>query len=111
MRTYECVYILDASLDDSTIKEKSKRFGEIIASRGGEVTGVDPWGKRKLAYPIKKRHEGTYTLLRFTGDNDILAELNRVFRFDDAVLRHMIIVDDHPRPAAAEAPATETAEE
>lgn len=111
MRAYECVYILDASLDESTVNEKAGRFGEIITSRGGEVHLVNQWGKRKLAYPIKKRFEGAYTLMKFTGDNDILAELNRVFRFDDAVLRHMIIVDAHPQPAETPASTSETAEE
>ena len=96
MRLYECIYILDPSLDEAAVKEKTDRFGEIITSRKGSVSKVDLWGKRKLAYPIEKRHEGIYTVMNFSGDKEILAELNRVFRFDDAVLRHLIIVDAHP---------------
>lgn len=98
MRAYECVYILDPSLEELAVKEKTDRFNEIVTSRNGKVHKVDLWGKRKLAYPIAKRFEGIYTLMKFSGDNDILAELNRIFRFDDAVLRHLIVIDENPQP-------------
>lgn len=107
MRAYECIYILDPALEELAVKEKTGKFNEIVTSRGGAVGRVDLWGKRKLAYPIEKRFEGSYILMRFTGDNAILAELNRVFRFDDQVLRHLIVVDENP---AATAPA-ETADQ
>ena len=96
MRAYECVYILDPALEEPAIKEKEDRLREIVTSRKGIVHKVDIWGKRRLAYPINKIHDGTYAVAKFTGDNDILAELNRVFRFDDAILRHMIVVDENP---------------
>ncbi|HSG29795.1 MAG TPA: 30S ribosomal protein S6 [Candidatus Krumholzibacterium sp.] len=101
MRAYECVYILDPSLEELAVKEKTERFNEIITSRGGVVRSVDNWGKRKLAYPIEKKFEGIYNLMKFSGDNDILNELNRIFRFDDVVLRHLIVVDDKPAGEAA----------
>ncbi|HER44522.1 MAG TPA: 30S ribosomal protein S6 [Candidatus Eisenbacteria bacterium] len=96
MRTYECVYILDPSLEELAVKDKTEKFKEIVTSRGGTVHKVDLWGKRKLAYPIAKRFEGSYILMSFEGDNEILAELNRVYRFDDMVLRHLIVIDDNP---------------
>jgi small subunit ribosomal protein S6 len=96
MRAYECVYILDPSLEELAIKGKTDKFGEIITSRKGTVHKVDLWGKRKLAYPISKKFEGNYILMKFSGDNKILTELNRVFRFDDEVLRHLIVVDSNP---------------
>jgi len=102
MRNYECVYILVPTLDESAIKEKKSRFDEIVTSRGGTVGTVNEWGKRKLAYPIKKFQEGYYIVSKFTGNNDILDELNRVFRFDDQVIRHMIVIDDNPEPVKAE---------
>jgi small subunit ribosomal protein S6 len=106
MRAYECVYILDPTLEELAVKEKRDRFCEIVTSRSGSVQRVDSWGKRKLAYPIKKRAEGVYTLMKFSGDNAILAELNRVFRFDDAVLRHLIVLDAVPVAAAADTERT-----
>ena len=105
MRAYECVFILDPTLEETAVKEKTDRFSEIITSRSGAVHAVDLWGKRRLAYPIEKRAEGIYTLLKFIGDNAILTELNRVFRFDDAVLRHLIVIDEEPSPQPSESPA------
>jgi len=98
MRAYECVYILDPALDESAVNEKSDKFSEIVKSRKGSITSMNQWGKRKLAYPINKSFEGIYTLMKFQGDNAILTELNRVFRFDDKVLRHLIVLEEHPEP-------------
>lgn len=96
MRAYECVYILNPALEEPAIKEKENRLREIVTSRKGVVHKVEIWGKRRLAYPIDKIQEGTYAVAKFTGGNDVLAELNRVFRFDDGILRHMIVVDENP---------------
>jgi small subunit ribosomal protein S6 len=96
MRAYECVYILNPALEEPAIKEKENRLREIVTSRSGVVHKVESWGKRRLAYPIDKIQDGTYVLAKFTGDNARLAELNRVFRFDDGILRHMIVVDENP---------------
>ncbi len=107
MRAYECIYILDPALDEQAVKEKAAKYSEIIASRQGQITSVDQWGKRKLAYPIKKLYEGHYTFIRFSGDSEILKELGRVFRFDDAVLRNLIVLEEHPKqPEAGKAPAS-----
>ena len=106
MRAYECIYILEPALDEQAVKEKATKYSDIITSRHGQITSVEQWGKRKLAYPIKKLYEGHYTFIRFTGDTEILKELGRVFRFDDAVLRHLIVVEEHPKqPDAGKAPA------
>lgn len=110
MRSYECVYILDPSLEEAVVKEKTDRFNEIITSRNGVVHRVDNWGKRKLAYPINKRFEGIYNLVKFAGDNAILDELNRIFRFDDVVLRHLIVIDDNPVTQEVAGTADETME-
>lgn len=98
MRVYECTYILNPTLEENAVAEKAERFSEIVTSRKGTVHDIDRWGKRRLAYPINKLQEGIYTMMRFSGDNDILKELNRVFRFDDNVIRHLIVVDENPPP-------------
>jgi small subunit ribosomal protein S6 len=110
MRAYECVYIIDPTLEEQAIKEKEAKLREIVTSRKGAVHKVDNWGKRRLAYPINKFYEGTYTVVKFTGSNDILAELNRVFRFDDGILRHMIVVDSDPIPLKPSEKAQQRAE-
>lgn len=101
MRAYECVYILDPAVDESAVKAEADKFSEIVTSRKGSIRSINQWGKRRLAYPINKSFEGIYTLMKFQGNNDILTELNRVFRFDDKVLRHLIIVEEHPEPEDA----------
>ncbi len=110
MRTYECVYILDPSLEETAVTEKTSRFNEIITSRNGTVEKIDIWGKRRLAYPIAKKFEGIYILMKFHGNSEILTELDRIYRFDDAVLRHLITVDDNPPPVDVEAAADEVRE-
>ena len=107
MRSYECIYILDPSLDEQTVRDKATKFGEVVTSRQGVIQNLDQWGKRKLAYPIKKRFEGFYTFMRFSGTTEILQELNRVFRFDEQVIRHMIIVEERPKQTEAPKPAAE----
>lgn len=102
MRNYECVYILAPTLDDTSLKEENEKFNEVVTSRNGSVHSLDSWGKRKLAYPIKKFQEGFYFLMKFSGDNEVLEELNRLFRFDDQVLRHLIVVDENPVPEKKE---------
>jgi small subunit ribosomal protein S6 len=99
MQSYECIYILDPTLDEQAVRDKAAKFGEVITSRTGVIQSVDFWGKRKLAYPIKKRFEGFYTFVRFSGGADILQELNRVFRFDEHIIRHLIVVEERPKPA------------
>ncbi len=110
MRAYECVYILDPSLEEAAVRDKTEKFNEIIKSRKGTVHRVDNWGKRKLAYPINKKFEGIYNLVKFSGDNDILNELNRIFRFDEVVLRHLIVIDDKPVSQVSTASTEKTME-
>jgi small subunit ribosomal protein S6 len=107
MRSYECIFILDPSLDEQTVRDKAAKFSEVVTSRQGVVHNLDQWGKRKLAYAIKKRHEGFYTFMRFSGTTEILQELNRVFRFDEHVVRHMIVVEERPRQPEAPKAAPE----
>ncbi len=107
MRAYECIYIVNPTLDEQAVKDKAAKMSEIITSRQGQVTSVDQWGKRRLAYPIEKIFEGYYTFIRFNGSSEILKELDRVFRFDETVLRHSIVVEERPKPAEAPKPPAE----
>jgi small subunit ribosomal protein S6 len=94
MRAYECLFILVPSLEESEISGHLDRFAEIITSRGGLINKKDIWGKRRLAYAIDEYVEGIYILFKFSGNNEILDELKRVFRYDSVIIRHMIILDD-----------------
>lgn len=91
MRKYETLYILQPSLDDEAVKANIEKFKGVIENGGGVVENVDLWGKRKLAYEIKKQSEGIYILINFNADSELPKELDRIFRISDDVIRHLII--------------------
>jgi len=91
MRKYETLFILHPSLDEEAVKANIEKFKGVIESNGGIVDNVDFWGKRKLAYDIKKVSQGYYTLVNFSAEPELPKELDRVFRIADSVIRHIII--------------------
>jgi len=93
MRKYETIFILNPSFDEETVKVNIEKFKGVIENGGGTVDNVDFWGKRKLAYEIKKVGEGFYTLFSFTAGPELPKELDRVFRITDGVIRHIIVVE------------------
>ena len=91
MRKYETIFILNPLFDEETVKANIEKFKGVIENGGGTVDNVDFWGKRKLAYEIKKVGEGFYTLFSFTAGPELPKELDRVFRITDGVIRHIIV--------------------
>jgi len=88
-RTYEAVYIFDSALEDAAINEKLDRFHGML-SAAGDVS-VEHWGRRQLAYTIKKRENGYYAIARFDLNNvTVLPEYERALKLDDGVLRYLI---------------------
>lgn len=92
MPKYESVVIFDNLLTEEEVNSLQDRIKDIINKDGGEVTRVDFWGKKRLAFDIKKKREGYYTLFYFTTPNSskILKELERFCQIEEKVLRHMI---------------------
>lgn len=91
MKAYELLFFLAPSIDEETRAGVMKRIEETIAGGNGSIDNVDEWGKRKLAYEIDGMTEGDYTLIDFHADPAHIAELDRVLRITDAVVRHMIV--------------------
>ncbi len=89
-----CCSLLTPSLDPETRLAVMKRIDTTIAEGAGKVDSVDEWGKRKLAYEINDLTDGDYTLINFHADPTQIAELDRVLRITDAVVRHMIVRRD-----------------
>ena len=94
MRTYELVYIFDTALTDEQVGEKLEKFHKQITGAGGEITAVDQWGKRQLAYPIKKKTSGNYVVVQFAAETEPLPELERVLKLDDDVMRYLIVLNE-----------------
>jgi len=94
MRAYETMYIIKPELDEEQTDAVIEKFKTLIEKNGGEITKIDKWGKRKLAYEIKHNREGFYVLMEYNGEADTIAELDRVFRITDEVIKHMIVRED-----------------
>lgn len=91
MRSYETIFILSPEINDEVRPSYIEKFKNLIAEKGGEVTNVDEWGKRKLAYEIDKKNEGYYVLMNFNGDVEVPHELERVYKITDGVMRYLIV--------------------
>ena len=90
---YEAVYILDPAMNEEQIAAMVEKFKKVVEANG-TVSEVEEWGKRRLAYPINDLMEGYYVLMTFTAAAAIPAEMDRVFRITDGVMRSMIICKD-----------------
>ena len=90
---YEAMYILDPALSEEAIAALVAKFKGVVEANG-TVTEVDEWGKRRLAYPINDLMEGYYVLMTFNAAAAVPAELDRVFRITDGVMRSMIVCKD-----------------
>jgi small subunit ribosomal protein S6 len=91
MREYELVVIVQPDLDEGAFTEVVNRVSGWVKDSGGEVTKTDIWGKRQLAYPIRKQTEGQYVLLNLKLANTANAELERNLRFLEPVMRFMLV--------------------
>ena len=90
---YEVVIILKPDLGEEATAALVERFKTLIEQHG-TVAEVDEWGKRRLAYPIDDIPEGYYVLITFTADAAFPAELDRVMRINDSVMRSLIVCKD-----------------
>ena len=94
MKAYELLYFVAPTLDEEARAAVETRIEGVITEAQGSIDNVNDWGKRKLAYEIKNLTEGDYTLVDFHADPAQIAELDRVLRINDAVVRHMIVRRD-----------------
>ena len=87
MRRYELMVILDPDLEERTIAPSLEQFLGVVRQGGGTVDNVDVWGRRRLAYEIKKKVEGIYAVLDVTAEPATVKELDRQLNLNEAVLR------------------------
>lgn len=91
MRSYELLYIVQPDYDEEQVTSLQDRIAGIIAEQGGQVGEIKPWGTRRLAYEIADFSEGNYVELHFEGTPQVVAELDRVIKITDGILRHIIM--------------------
>lgn len=91
MRAYEVMVILDPSLDERTIEPSLDKYLNVIRNDGGTVDNVDVWGRRKLAYEIKKNEEGIYAVLLLTAEPATVKEFERQLSLNESILRTKVL--------------------
>ena len=91
MKRYETLFIVQSELSSEDITAIVDRYSKIITDMKGTILKVERWGKRKLAYLIRKQSRGFYILIDFAGKREIVAELERILKFDDKVLKYMSV--------------------
>ena len=107
MRKYECFFIIDADHPDDAIAVVDDKVKAVVDGNGGTVLDYVPWGKKKLAYPVKKRTRGHYVLMEFAGDSKLVAELERNMRLDERVLKFItVLLEDRFDPQAEQEKAS-----
>jgi len=98
-RKYEAFYIVKPDLSDADIQKIADKFKGIVEEKGGTVEKAGKWDKRKLAYEINGYKEGNYVLMNFEAGAAVPAELNRLMRISDDIIRHRIFKLEDRAPA------------
>jgi small subunit ribosomal protein S6 len=94
MRHYELMVILDPEVEERTVAPSLDKYLSVISTEGGSVDKVDIWGRRRMAFDIKKKSEGIYAVVDFTASADTAKELDRQLGLNEAVLRTQILRTD-----------------
>lgn len=94
MRHYEITFLVHPDQSDQ-VPAMIEKYTQLIEKNGGKIHRLEDWGRRHLAYPIDKIHKAHYVLMNIEADQKTLAELEYLFRFNDAVLRHLTLVTKH----------------
>jgi small subunit ribosomal protein S6 len=106
MRHYEVVFIVHPDQSEQ-VPGMVDRYRQMVTGRSGKIHRMEDWGRRQLAFPIQKVHKAHYVLMNVECDGETLDELDHAFKFNDAVLRHLIVKMD----AAVTAPSPMMREE
>ncbi len=91
---YESAVIINAALDDEQIESVISRLKEVITNNGGEIRELENWGRKRLAYLVKKNKIGYYVIFRFDAPSNIVAKLERTYSLDEHILRYLTITLD-----------------
>ncbi len=93
MNSYETLFVISPELSEDATKALIEKFTGLIAENG-ELGEVSEWGRRRLAYPINDMTEGYYVLVNFKSASDFPAELERIFKITDGILREIVVAHE-----------------
>jgi small subunit ribosomal protein S6 len=91
MNQYETVFIMTPVLSDQQMKETVEKFKGLLTTNGAEIVNEENWGMKKMAYPIKKKTTGFYSLLEFKAEPQVIEKLEVAFRRDERVVRFLTV--------------------
>lgn len=91
MRDYELVYIIRPTAQEEELAPLNERIQGWITAEGGEIQKVNPWGRRRLAYPIERFRDGTYIQVNFRSQTDALGGLERQLKLSEDVIRYLLV--------------------
>ena len=100
MRTYEVVFVAAPTLTTEELDAFIQHSQTVVEGKGGKVVKVDNWGKKPLAYKIKRYRDGYYVVLTIEGDGPVIAELERRFRVTDTIIRFISVRMDEDQKRA-----------
>jgi small subunit ribosomal protein S6 len=98
MRAYETAFLIAPTLPEEDNEKLIEQMAEIVSKKKGKMVNIDKWGKRRLAYPIKKYEEAFYVFFLYEGDPAVLAELERRFKQTEAILRYLTVKTEVKEP-------------
>ena len=107
LNSYESLFIVDLSNGEEAAKATVNKFTTLMAENG-EIVDIADWGKRRLAYPINDMNEGYYTVVTFKAEASFPAELDRIYKITDGIMRSLIIRKDDDAEVKAEDAKEET---
>lgn len=109
MAQYEVMFIVRPDVEgEEAVDQQIERYGRLVVDNGGEVTGVDKWGRRRFAYEIQGLTEGYYVVIQFNATHNVVDEMDRIMRISDEIVRHLIVrLDESEAASEPEAEPTE----
>lgn len=121
MRTYETIFIVHPDVAGDAYAAALEKFKGVLTEQGAQILKVDEWGTRKLAYPVRKQTRGTYVMVVYEANPEVIAEFERRMRIDDAIMKFQTVylekglevapVAEEPEVSAESAEETEEAGE
>jgi len=90
-KAYESAVLINAALEDEQIEGVISRIKDLLVNNGAEIKDIDRWGRKRLAYVVKKSKLGYYAIFRFDGPTNIVAKLERSYVLDEHILRHLTV--------------------